>query len=103
MVTLSTRILNWLKIHIGALSSALGCRRDLDAIYGEAFHRQASALGIEEVPNAPHSPWQNPYAERVIGSIRRECLVQVIVREFAHIGELHHQDVRMAAWAQMDK
>jgi transposase InsO family protein len=53
--------------------------RDRDAIYGAAFHRQARALGIEEVPTAPHSPWQNPYAERVIGSIRRECLDHVIV------------------------
>jgi transposase InsO family protein len=53
--------------------------RDRDAIYGEAFHRQARVLGIEEVPTAPHSPWQNPYLERVIGSIRRECLDHVIV------------------------
>jgi len=53
--------------------------RDRDAIYGEAFHRQARALRIEQVPTAPRSPWQNPYAERVIGSIRRECLNHTIV------------------------
>jgi hypothetical protein len=53
--------------------------RDRDAIYGAVSHRQARALGIEEVPTVPHSPWQNPYAERVIGSIRRECLDHVIV------------------------
>jgi transposase InsO family protein len=58
--------------------------RDRDAIYGEAFHRQARALRIEEIPTAPQSPWQNPYAERVNGSIRRECLDHVIV-----LGEFH--------------
>ncbi len=58
--------------------------RDRDAIYGEAFHRQAAALRIKEVTTAPRSPWQNPYAERVIGSIRRECLDHVII-----LGELH--------------
>jgi putative transposase len=45
--------------------------RDRDAIYGEKFRRQAAALRIEEILIAPRSPWQNPYAERVIGSIRR--------------------------------
>ena len=59
--------------------------RDRDAIYGEAFHRQARGLGIEEVPTAPKSPWQNPYAERVIGSIRRECLDHVIVLGESHL------------------
>jgi transposase InsO family protein len=59
--------------------------RDRDAIYGEAFHRQARALKIEEAPTAPQSPWQNPYAERVIGSIRRECLDHVIVLSAGHL------------------
>jgi transposase InsO family protein len=59
--------------------------RDRDAVYGEQFHRQARALGIEEVPTAPQSPWQNPYAERVIGSIRRECLDHMIVLGAAHL------------------
>ena len=45
--------------------------RDRDAIYGKAFRRQVTALGIKEVTTAPRSPWQNPYAERLIGSIRR--------------------------------
>ncbi|MGH9632227.1 MAG: integrase core domain-containing protein [Bryobacteraceae bacterium] len=47
--------------------------RDRHAIYGIDVLRIAS-LGIREVLTAPHSPWQNPYAERLIGSIRRECL-----------------------------
>jgi hypothetical protein len=58
--------------------------RDRDAIYGEDFHRQAAALRIKEVSTALRSPWQNPYAERVIGSIRRECLDHMII-----LGERH--------------
>jgi transposase InsO family protein len=58
--------------------------RDRDTIYGERFHRQAAALRITEVMTAPRSPWQNPYAERVIGSIRRECLDHIII-----VGERH--------------
>src|SRR5438094_77895 len=48
--------------------------RDRDQGYGERFSRQAKAVGIREAMIAPGSPWQNAYAERVIGSIRRECL-----------------------------
>src|SRR5262249_30384639 len=48
--------------------------RDRDAIYGDAFVRRVKALGMREVLIAPRAPWQNPFAERVIGSIRRECL-----------------------------
>jgi transposase InsO family protein len=58
--------------------------RDRDAIYGEQFHRKAAALRIKEVTTVPRSPWQNPYAERVIGSIRRECLDHMII-----VGERH--------------
>ncbi len=53
--------------------------RDRDTIYGAEFHRQAAALEIQEVTTAARSPWQNPYAERVIGSIRRECLDHMII------------------------
>jgi transposase InsO family protein len=59
--------------------------RDRDAIYSELFHRQTRALGIEEVPTAPHSPWQNAYAERLIGSIRRECLDHMIILGAGHL------------------
>ncbi len=58
--------------------------RDRDAIYGKAFRRQAAALTIKEVTTAPRSPWQNPYAERLIGSIRRGCLDHMII-----LGERH--------------
>lgn len=53
--------------------------RDRDAIYGQNFREQARDMGIEEVLSTPHSPWQRAYVERIIGSIRRECLDHVIV------------------------
>lgn len=53
--------------------------RDRDRIYGYEFQKQVEVIGITEVLTAPRSPWQNPYVERVIGSIRRECLDHVIV------------------------
>ncbi len=59
--------------------------RDRDAIYGEEFHRQAAALEIKEVTTAARSPWQNPYAERAIGSIRRECLDHMIILSERHL------------------
>ena len=62
--------------------------RDNDSIYGTAFRRQVAALGIAEVTTAPRSPWQNPYAERVIGSIRRECLDHMIVLGRRHLKKI---------------
>ena len=53
--------------------------RDRDGIYGKAFRDCVKAMGVEEVKTAPQSLWQNPFAERLIGSIRRECLDHVIV------------------------
>jgi putative transposase len=53
--------------------------RDREAIYGAQFHQRVSHRGIKEVQITPCSPWQKPYVERLIGSIRRECLNEVIV------------------------
>ena len=53
--------------------------RDRDAIYGQDFSVMTKGMGTEEVRSAPRVPWQNPYVERLIGSIRRECLDHVIV------------------------
>jgi len=53
--------------------------RDRDGSYGEKFCEAAQWLGIREVLTAPQSPWQNAYVERLIGSIRRECLDHVMV------------------------
>jgi hypothetical protein len=61
--------------------------RDRDRVYGEVFTRRLRAMGIRDRPTAPRCPWQNGYAERLIGSIRRECLDHVIVFTERH---LHH-------------
>ena len=53
--------------------------RDRDGIYGEELHNVTQAMDIDEVLTAPRSPWQNPFVERLIGSLRRECLDHVIV------------------------
>ena len=53
--------------------------RDRDAVYGVEFRDRVLSMGIEEVITAPRSPWQNPYVERVIGTLRRECLDHVII------------------------
>src|SRR5207253_1677003 len=58
--------------------------RDRDQVYGQQFRHRVKGMGIEEVLTAPHSPWQNSFAERLIGSIRRECLSHVFV-----LGERH--------------
>ena len=59
--------------------------RDRDAIFSNDVQQRIQHMGIEEVLIAPRSPWQNPYAERVIGSIRRECLDHVIVLNERHL------------------
>ena len=59
--------------------------RDRDCTYGRLYRDRIEAMGIHDVPTAPRSPWQNGYVERVIGSIRRECLDHVIVRNERHL------------------
>ncbi len=59
--------------------------RDNDSIYGAVFKAKLRALGIRDDPTALRSPWQNGYVERVIGSIRRECLDHIIVLNAAHL------------------
>ena len=59
--------------------------RDRDQVYGERFSRQARMLDVREAVIAPRSPWQNAYAERVIGSIRRECLDHLVVISERHL------------------
>ena len=59
--------------------------RDRDRIYGAVVTRRLRAMGIRDKPIAPASPWQNGFAERLIGSIRRECLDHVIVLGEAHL------------------
>ena len=59
--------------------------RDRDASYGSDFRCRVEAMGITEVVTAPRSPWQNPYVERVIGSIRRECLDHIVIFNERHL------------------
>src|SRR5207245_5954178 len=59
--------------------------RDRDSVYGAEFRRRVEGIGIAEVLTALRSPWQNPFAERVIGTIRRELLDHVIVLNEGHL------------------
>jgi transposase InsO family protein len=59
--------------------------RDRDTVYGHVVRRRLRALGIRDRPTALRSPWQNAYVERLIGSVRRECLDQLIVFGEAHL------------------
>ena len=62
--------------------------RDRDRVYGEIFKRRLCAMGIRDRPTAPRSPWQNGHCERLIGSIRRECLDHVVVFGERHLRHL---------------
>ena len=62
--------------------------RDRDSIYGEVVRKRIAALGMKEVVNAKQSPWQNPFVERAIGSIRRECTDHIVA-----LGENHLRTV----------
>ena len=59
--------------------------RDRDRIYGTVVTRRLRAMGIRDRPTAPASPWQNGFAERLIGSIRRESVDHMIVLGEAHL------------------
>jgi putative transposase len=59
--------------------------RDRDSIYGAYFQQRVKHMGIEQVPTAYRSPWQSPYVERLIGSIRRECLDHCIILNERHL------------------
>jgi hypothetical protein len=58
--------------------------RDNDGAYGPIFTGRVRAMGIRDRPIAPRSPWQNPYVERLIGTLRRDCLDHVLI-----LGERH--------------
>jgi transposase InsO family protein len=74
--------------------------RDRDRIYGAVVTRRLRAMGIRDKPTAPASPWQSGFAERLIGSIRRECLDHVIIRGEAHLRRIlksyadYYNDIR---------
>jgi transposase InsO family protein len=62
--------------------------RDRDRVYGARYIQRVRAMGIRDRPIAPHSPWQNAYAERLIGSIRQDCLDHVVVFGEPHLRNL---------------
>jgi transposase InsO family protein len=62
--------------------------RDRDGKFGNTFNRRVESMDIEQVLIAARSPWQNPYVERVIGSIRRECLDHTIIFSEKHLRRL---------------
>ena len=65
--------------------------RDRDRVFGELFVRRLRSMGIRDRPTSPRSPWQNGFAERLIGSIRRECLDHVVV-----FGEQHLRHILLS-------
>src|SRR5262249_19068585 len=68
--------------------------RDRDGIYGAVFDSRVNNLGIEQLRTAPRSPWQNGYAERFVGTLRRELLDHVVVLGERHLLGLVRQHIR---------
>jgi transposase InsO family protein len=68
--------------------------RDRGQIYGSVATRRIRAMGIRDMPNAPASPWQNGFAEWLIGSVRRECLDHFIVLSEVHLRRILHTYAR---------
>ena len=64
--------------------------RDRDGAYGDVFKRRIRAMGIRDKPATPRSPWQNGHCERLIGSIRRECLDHVVIIGERHLRQILH-------------
>ena len=62
--------------------------RDNDGAYGQAFRRRIRTMGIRDRPTSPRSPWQNAYAERLIGTLRRDCLDHVLTFGVQHLRQI---------------
>jgi transposase InsO family protein len=62
--------------------------RNRDGAYGEIFVRRVRSIGIRDRPTSPRSPWQNAYAQRLIGSIRRECTDHIVIFGVCHLGHV---------------
>jgi transposase InsO family protein len=82
--------------------------RDNDRAYGRAFTNRVRAMGIRGRPISPRSPWQNPYAERLIGTLRRDCLDHVLIfgerhlREVLTLYSLYYNETRMRLGLRKD-
>ena len=82
--------------------------RDNDGAYGQAFTRRIRRMGIRDRPISPRSPWQNPYAERLIGTLRRDCLDHVLIFGERHLRQIltsyfpiTMRRVRICRWTKM--
>jgi transposase InsO family protein len=62
--------------------------RDNDRAYGQAFRHRIRTMGIRDRPTSPRSPWQNAYAERLIGTLRRDCLDHVLIFGVQHLRQV---------------
>jgi len=82
--------------------------RDRDAIYGGAFQKRIRAIGVEQALSAPRSPWQNPFVERLIGTLRCDCRDHVVVLNERHLRSIiaryldHYHDRRTHLSLAMD-
>jgi transposase InsO family protein len=100
IVRLDRRDLVWINVTANPTAEWVACQiteafpwdgaphyliRDRDRIYGSVVTRRLRAMGIRDRPTAPASPWQNGFAERLIGSIRRECVDHIIVLDEMHL------------------
>ncbi len=65
--------------------------RDNDGIYSNEFKQTIKGFGMKDKPKASRSPWQNPFAERVIGTLRRECLDHMIILNEKHLYNVLHE------------
>jgi len=65
--------------------------RDNDGIYSNEFKQTIKRFGLQDTPTAPRSPWQNPFCERVIGTLRRECLDHMIIISEKHLYDVLHE------------
>jgi transposase InsO family protein len=79
IIRLDRRDLVWIGVTTQPDGAPRYMIRDRDRIYGTVVTRRLRAMGIRDKPIAPASPWQNSFAERLIGSTRRECLDHIIV------------------------
>src|SRR5712671_3911768 len=115
IVRLDRRDLVWINVTANPTAEWVACQiteafpwdeaphyliRDRDRIYGSVVTRRLRAMGIRDKPTAPGSPWQNGFAERLIGSIRRECVDHVVALGEAHLRRIlqayarYYNDVR---------
>ena len=120
IIRLDRRDLVWINVTTNPTAEWIACQiteafpwdeapryliRDRDRVYGTVVTRRLRAMGIRDKPIAPGSPWQNGFAERLIGSIRRECVDHMIILGEAHLRRIltkyaaYYNELRTHRWA----